>query len=292
MSRKHQLINSAINIMAHNRDGSYATRDDRRKVIIQSLKEIYAKGYQLNHVRYVKQKHIRWLVAHWRERQLSTGTVKNRLSHIRWLFAKINRELTVPSNEKLGIPQRVYVKNIDRSRELSQQDLSKVPDLLMRLSLEGQRLFGLRTEESLKIQPHIADVGNSLLIKSSWAKGGRERLIPILTQAQRDWLNTCKHITAMDQSLIAKNVSYKTYRKRFERVCEKAGIDSRHGLRHHYAQQRYQQLAGLPCVVKGGLKQKDMSVAQRQRDHAARLQVSLELGHTRINNITSQYLGR
>lgn len=64
----------------------------------------------------------------------------------------------------------------------------------MQHSLKAQVLFGLRLEESLKIQPFIADAGQFFYIKGSWAKGGRERTIPILTQAQREWLDEAKQL--------------------------------------------------------------------------------------------------
>ena len=40
--------------------------------------------------------------------------------------------------------------------------------------------FGLRREESLKIQPGWADRGDTLVLKDSWTKGGRSREIPML----------------------------------------------------------------------------------------------------------------
>lgn len=249
MSRQHQFINSAINIMACNRDGSHRTKNDRRVALLDNLKLLYASGYQLNHVRYIKQKHIRFMVAQWMESGLSTGTIKNRLSHFRWLMGKVGKSQVIPDNDKLGIRKRIYAKNVDRSTELTMGDLTKVSDSLMRLSLKGQQLFGLRVEESLKLQPHLADAGNALFIKGSWAKGGRERLIPIRTAAQRAWLEDCKRaIAEKNQSLIPNEVSYKTYRKRFEKRCERAGINRCHGLRHAYAQQRYRELTGFDCT--------------------------------------------
>lgn len=98
----------------------------------------------------------------------------------------------------------------------------------------------MRVEESLKLQPFLADCGKALFIKGSWAKGSRERFIPILTEEQRLWIDKCKAIVEnKESSLISDDTIYKTYRKRFEKCCERAGIDKRLGLRHHYAQKRY-----------------------------------------------------
>ena len=127
-------------------------------------------------------------------------------------------------------------------------------------------------------------------IKKSWTKGGRERSIPILTEAQRIWLEEAKKLVQYkSHSLIPADTTYKTYRKRFEKSCERAGIDHRHGLRHAYAQRRYQEITGFPSISKGGPSKQQMTPQQRQLDRVARLQVSNELGHTRIN-ISNVYL--
>jgi integrase len=292
MSKKHQFINSTVQILKHNKDGSFRTQNDRRVSLLKSINDIYAMGYQLDHVKYIRQRHIKMLVNNWKKQGLSPGAMKNRLSHLRWLMDKIDKPLIIPKNDNLGIPKRVYVSNIDKSRDLTASDLAAVNDIFMQLSLRGQRLFGLRVEESLKIQPFVADGGALLYIKKSWAKGGRERIIPILTVEQRAWLDECKAaINSKSDSLIPINMSYKQYRTQFNKRSQEAGINKRHGLRHMYAQERYRELAGFDCVVQGGPDRKNMSLEQRQIDRIARLQVSNELGHSRVANITSQYLG-
>ena len=161
----------------------------------------------------------------------------------------------------------------------------------MRLILRGQQLFGLRVEESLKIQPHLADAGQYLHVIKT--KGGRERVVPILTDEQHQWIEQCKAIASYKHSsMIPEGVSYKTYRKRFNKCCEKASINKLHGLRHHYAQQRFATIAGFPCAVKNGPTRSAMRMEQRRMNKIARLIVSQELGHSRVHSITSLYLGK
>ena len=62
------------------------------------------------------------------------------------------------------------------------------------------------------------------------------------------------------------------------------GITS-HGLRHGYANDRYEQIAGQPSPVRGG------TASDRDTDLAARLEVAEELGHSR-ESVTTHYLGR
>jgi len=236
-------------------------------------------------VQYIRRRHIEFLVKYWMEKEtVGAGALKNRLSCIRWLMGKLGKLNVVPSNDELKIPKRVYVSDVDKSRDLTTRDLASVNDAKMQLSLLGQKLFGLRVEESLKLQPFVADCGDALFIKGSWAKGGRDRFIPILTEEQRLWLDKCKIIVEnKSSSLIPDNVIYKTYRKRFEKCCERAGIDRRHGLRHQYAQKRYVEIAGFECELTGGPAKNAMSEEQRQHDRLARMQVSHELGHSRIS---------
>lgn len=96
--------------------------------------------------------------------------------------------LIASSNGQLDVPKRVFVTNENKAAELADK-LGKVSDPYVRVSLELQRAFGLRREESIKFQPRYADQGDHLQIKGSWTKGGRERVIPITTLEQRATLD-------------------------------------------------------------------------------------------------------
>ena len=292
MSRKHQFLGSLVQILKRHHDGAFTTRSDREKSLKRLLKSLYEDGYQLEHVKYIKQRHVIHIVNKLKQEGASPGYIKNKMSHIRWLVEKLEKPNLVPSNDELGIPKRIYIDNVDKSRDLTQEDLEKVNAEYMQLSLRAQKFFGLRLEESLKIQAHVADQGERLYIKGSWAKGGKTRYIPILTEEQRAWLDECKSLMKHKHaSLIPANITYKTYRDRFEKTCQLKGINHRHGLRHLYAQQRYQEISGMPCRVKGGLLWKEMTWEQRALDRKARMLVSQALGHERIAGITSAYLG-
>jgi len=64
-----------------------------------------------------------------------------------------------------------------------------------------------------------------------------------------------------------------------------------HGLRHHYAQQRYEALAGWKSPVAGGSSGKALTPSQRKQDAQVRQIISRELGRERVQ-ITAVYLGR
>ena len=89
------------------------------------------------------------------------------------------------TNAAHGIGERRYVTNEDRSRRFDAENLARVKDPHVRMSLQLQAAFGLRREEAIKFTPAYADRGDRVRIKASWAKGGRAREIPIWNEHQR-----------------------------------------------------------------------------------------------------------
>ena len=69
------------------------------------------------------------------------------------------------------------------------------------------------------------------------------------------------------------------------------GLSRLHGLRHAYAQQRYEELTGWRAPAAGGPTARDLTPEQRQWDREVRRLISRELGHER-EQITAVYLGR
>ena len=55
------------------------------------------------------------------------------------------------------MPERRYVTNVSKARELTSGDLAQVTGPCTRMSLRLQAAFGVRRAESLKIQPGWAD---------------------------------------------------------------------------------------------------------------------------------------
>ena len=158
------------------------------------------------------------------------------------------------------------------------------------MSLELQRAFGLRREEAMKFAPSYADKGDHIKLKASWTKGGRLRSIPIRTETQRDVLDRARRLAGFG-SLIPPHRSYVQQLRVYEGSTTRAGLSSMHGLRHAYAQERYEELTGWKCPATGGPDSKNLTPEQREMDHEARLTISQELGHER-SQITTAYLGR
>lgn len=290
MGIRHDLQNSIYKVLKHNRDGSYATQNDRKNILFKFAADLVSLGYGLRDVHGLKEKHISAVVQHWQKNDLSNATIKNRTTALRHLCARINKVNIVQSNQKMNIPNRIYVPS--KNRALHNPSFDRISNDHVRVSLELQRVFGLRREESLKIRPWAADREHSLRLEDSWCKGGRGRSIPIRTDEQRYWLNQAKELVKYrDYSLIPQDKSYIQHRFVYDKQTARADLRNLHGLRHAYAQTRYKELTGWDAPLNGGPKSKELTPEQKIIDHQARMVLTEELGHSR-EQITVNYLGR
>ena len=66
-----------------------------------------------------------------------------------------------------------------------------------------------------------------------------------------------------------------------KRQTANAGLSKLHGLRHAYAQRRYEELTGWKAPAAGGPVSKVLSPGQKVMDRQARRTISQELGHSR-----------
>ena len=275
----------------HCREGSHSTQAKRERMLTLIGNQLHELGYRGMAARSLKPKHIEALLGRWREQELTTGTIKNRMTAIRWWANKVDkRNVVARSNEYYGIPDRRFVTNESKAKTVTREQLEKVRDEHARMSLELQQAFGLRREEAMKIRPNIADQGDHLFLQGSWTKGGRERVVPIRTDQQREVLDRA-HRLAGRGSLIPANRNYVQQMRVYEGNTRRAGLHHMHGLRHAYAQDRYEELTGWACPAADGPVAKELIPEQREQDHKARLIISRELGHER-EQVTVAYLGR
>ena len=274
----------------HSHEGSFETRVGRERQLSAIANQLHDLGFRQLKATSLKEKHVRALVDQWLGQNLSPGTIKNRMSCLRWWAEKVNKRAVVAgSNDFYGIPDRQFVSDQSKAKDLTTEQLSLVRDEHVRMSLQLQQVFGLRREEALKIQPRWADRGDHLQLKASWTKGGRGRTVPIRTEAQRALLEQAKRLAGFG-SLIPRSRQYIEQLRIYERHTANAGLSKMHGLRHAYAQQRYRDLTGWPCPHAGGPAKTQLTAAQRQADQRARLIISSELGHVRAQ-ITAVYIG-
>jgi hypothetical protein len=274
-----------------NRDGGFSTQATRSRILDLIASQLQALGYRRMRPTSLKPKHVDALLAKWREQGISTGTLKNRLSALRWWAKKVNKpSIIARDNSVHGIGKREHVAKESKALKLDEKQLSEISDPYMRLSIRLQAAFGLRREESIKFSPSYALQGDHIKLKPSWTKGGRARTVPIRNNEQRKLLEEVKAF-AKGGALIPPTLNYVEHLHRYERQLRNAGMKKLHGLRHAYAQRRYEEMTGWKAPVAGGPTSKQLNPEQRALDFEARVMISHELGHARAE-ISAVYVGR
>lgn len=276
---------------------SYASQADMRHMLFHCVKDLHELGFKIGHIKGLSPKHIHALVEHWKHQGKNPATIKNYMSKLRKTANLLGKPTLVKQdNAAYKIDKRSYVPI--HNKAIHQIDLTKCTDPHICLSLEGQALFGLRREESMKFTLSEAHFGESLKIMPSWTKGGIGRTLTITNDAQREWLNKVAKLVQHGESLIPRDRTYKQHLSHYQAQSKLMGVCKLHGLRHAYAQRRYKELTqlfdknkqGLVCPIEGGKKYKEMNSLEKCMDRRARQIISRELGHSRIQ-ITSIYCG-
>lgn len=293
MSAKSELKHSIIMMLKNSHEGSYNTRAVRKKRLLMVADQLSEGGYKIAHIKQLKLKHVQYLVGNWLQAGLTPGTIKTRMTDLRWVMEKNGKSSLIPQkNEDLNIPNRQYVTNEDKSVVLSDGDLSKILDSDVRMSLLLQCAFGLRREESIKIRINEALVGDELKLRGSWCKHGRARSIKIHYPEQWEVIKQVKkYLGGSKRALIPADRTYIQQQNIYDRQTTRAGLHKLHGLRHAYAQKRYFDLTGFPCPAQGGCVDKILTQEDKCIDKLARETISHELGHDRVD-VVSVYCGQ
>lgn len=165
--------------------------------------------------------------------------------------------------------------------------------LMLRMCLA----LGLRRCEVLQIKPWQDDRKVFFDIRPGIAKGGRARTIPYLDQAQKEVVDYVKsqikrseHLGWTDGAETGASLLFRN-EKRYSKYMAEIGISKSeagvtgHGLRAEYAEDM-SLLMGLIPATRGGTK----GQVSKEDEDLIRLQVSENMGHSRIN-VTNAYYG-
>lgn len=288
----YDLTYEVKRLAERNRDGSYATQADRKRMLMLLANQLVAMGYQQLHATELKGRHINRLLALWRTQALSHATIRNRLAVLRWWEDKIGKHGLLPrSNSAFQLEPRQEVSPQSKACTLPDEALSHIHDPYVQMSLTLQQWFGFRREEAIKIRPWQADEGQQVRLQGSWCKGGRERTQQLVFPEQRIVLDAAKALVCQrEASLIPAHLSYIQQRRRYEYWTHKVGLSKLHGLRHAYFQRRYAHLTGFPCPHQGGPSREELTPAQQVLDAEARVVIAEEAGHSRLP-IVATYIG-
>ena len=276
-------------LQAAHDDGSHGTRTARSYALAQIADTLHELGFKGLRSTGLKRKHVVALVREWKRQGRSNGTMKNRMAHVRWWANRIGRSAVVPSNGALGIGNREYVTNEDKSVVLDPDKLALVKDDHVAMALRLEETFGLRREEAIKFTPARDDRGDRIRLKGSTTKGGRPREVPVLKDSQRKLLDEARRL-AGSGALIPPERNYKQQLKIYESQTRAAGLYRLHGLRHAYTISRYEELTGWKAPAAGGPRQRSLTGARRRIDGEARRKIAEELGHRRAS-VVGVYAG-
>ncbi len=272
------------------RDGAFGTRSGRSFNLARMANTLHDLGYRRLRATGLKGKHVEALVREWQRQRLTVGTMKNRMSHLRWWAKRIGKPNVVRAdNASYGIGDRKRVTNEDKSRDLPDDRLALVKDPHVCMALRLQEQFGLRREEAIKFSPSYADRGSKIVLKASWTKGGRSREIPVLKDSQRQVLDEARAL-AGGGAMIPGHRNYKQQLEVYERQTKEAGLVRMHSLRHRYAQTRYEAITGWKPPAAGGPPMGSLKGPRKRIDRQARATISRELGHAR-QSVSRIYLG-
>lgn len=294
--------------------GSAKTTYNHKKEAAGFVKVLRSLGFGVQEWANLTNKHVGAVVEKWKSDDLSAATIKSYMSGVRAVCLAYGNDRIHEDNNAFGITRRVYISNKDKSvsdeayweavRTLGQGDGN---DRRVGLMLRLQREFGLRLEESTKLNP-FRDAEGDLLHVHVGTKGGRPRWVPIRTESQRSLLEEARasgFYPALGAGLIPKDVKEKTWRGIVYRTVREQGFakveaGTMHGLRHAYSHERYRELTGFEPPVK--CKDAGSYLAQAEavsgedwqaKDEKARCTIREEMGHgVGREDIDSQYIGR
>ncbi len=146
----------------HSHEGSFETRVGRERQLSAIANQLHDLGFRQLKATSLKQKHVQALVDHWLDQNLSPGTIKNRMSCLRWWAEKVNKRAVVAgSNDFYGIPDRQFVSDQSKAKDLTEEQLARVKDEHVRMSLRLQQAFGLRQRGSPQDPAPLGGPGRS-----------------------------------------------------------------------------------------------------------------------------------
>ena len=234
------------------------------------------------------------------DKDLEAGTAQGYVSAVntimglatqgRWKSVSATQDCSIPERSFSRVDAPVALDRIMYSRAL--EAVRTNIDERGAVIIELCREMGLRSKEAslLDARKAIAETKISGFMNiSAGTKGGRNRMLQISTATQPGVLERACAVQGDGRSMIPAKLSWKQWREcplRDIRETVQAALsgDGLHDLRSSYACERYEVLTGFSAPVCGGER------PNRNTDRAARLQISKELGHGRID-VTNAYLG-
>lgn len=231
--------------------------------------------------------------------EMSASTAQNYVSAVNSVMniATNNDWKSVSPTKDCGIEQRSHVRQ-DAPGALDRTAYGRAVDAVREqvgeragAVVELCRELGLRSKEASLIDARAALAEareRGAVTVDAGTKGGREREVPITSEAQVQALERAAAAQAGDRSMVPEGQSWASWREDELRdareLVQAATGGGLHDLRASYACERYEALTGHAAPCAGG------EISDRDRDASARLAMAEELGHGRAD-VTAEYVG-
>ena len=290
---------------------SRKTAHDRRIQIRASIAQLWMLGFKIQKLDSLSVKHIKALMACWCEHGVSAGYLHNRLSTLRTLAGWLGKRNLVGDLDDYCPPERFhrhsatkenlawYAKGVDPVRMIN---FARKVDERFAVMLSLQYFFGLRVKESIELRPSNALVNNGTSVEiHNGTKGGRFRLVPLETDEQKEAFEWACRVAATGSSKRVRwpELTWRRARRRFYYLLSTRLLATKdqlggtpHGLRHAYAQEKYERESGFAVplffMVDGKAVPPDGLTAEAHRQAA--MSASRALGHGRLD-VTPAYYG-
>lgn len=287
--------------------------DNSNNSVKSALKKFceFIKTYGVKDLRNITRDHVllyaEQLIYYYEIGRYKPSTIQNYLSRVNVAlqYASRSEKLHVDPCREAGMPRKSGIAAYDHSTSIYNHNMAKLlVDERLGVILDLQRFLGLRFKEAClinAIKTYYHAINTNLICIELGTKGGKSRKFLISNEIQLSVLYRASIIQGEHYSLIPEEFLW----VQFQRLCYRniSDIDILfNGERHCYANDRYQQLMGVKSPVRSKIKHgerhheyiaKKLGISlsdARERDMNARLIISNELGHERIN-ITNSYLG-
>ena len=266
-------------LVLEDRSSSKLVKKERIRILRLVCEELGRLGHGGMAVDDLRARHVRALVALWKERRLSVNRMTKLMGHLRWWARATGREAVVRSrNAAYGIGSRRAIDAAFRGALDLERLLGRIPDERTRLSLALQWEFGLSPGESIRFETAWVEEGSRVVVPATRGGRRRARWIAVRWVSQRALLGLVRE-TAGTGAPVRAGLSHAAQRERvYEPLARGAGIDRAHGLRWGYARRRYLEALGVACPVAGGPGHLALDDAQRAAARRIVHEVSMEMG--------------
>lgn len=294
------LINENNKQRVNGRVTSHKTQADRAKFLFHFFNWLIEKNKCNVLPRNLKIKHVKEYCRHLEENRYSAATIQVYFSFINLFCRWIGKDSMLGGIENYFQNKesynRIYAAKTDKSWTGNNININEI---LNSISVDSRYVyvqllvisaFGLRRKEAICLRPAMCVLDNKLHILDG-AKGGKNRVIPIETDYQREALKIALQLTGKTSaSLGDPTLNLKQNLSKYSAIVTKHGITKKnmgvtgHGLRVEYIIQ-FMESRGLIATVRGGNAENNSLEPEMVNDIL--IETTQRVGHNRTQILTA-----